>query len=60
LSGALLLGRTLTTLLYGVAPTAGSTLIGAAAVVLVVTLAACWRPAWRATRVDPMTVLRSE
>jgi predicted permease len=60
LGGALLLGRTLTTLLYGVVPADGSTLIGAAAVVLVVALSACWRPAWRATRVDPMTVLRAE
>jgi ABC-type antimicrobial peptide transport system permease subunit len=60
LGGALLLGRTLASLLYGVAPTDGSTLIGATGVVLVVALSACWRPAWRATKVDPMIVLRTE
>jgi len=58
--GALLLARTLASLLYGVVPGDGSTLAAAAAVVLIVTLLACWRPAWRATRVDPMTVLRTE
>jgi putative ABC transport system permease protein len=60
LGGALLLGRTLASLLYGVVPGDGATLAAAAAVVLVVALLACWRPAWRATRVDPMTVLRTE
>lgn len=60
IGGALLLGRTLASLLYDVAPSDGATLIGGASVVLVVALSACWRPAWRATRVDPMTVLRAE
>jgi len=60
LGGALLLGRTLASLLYGVVPTNGATLMGSAAVVLVVTLLACWHPAWRATKVDPMSVLRAE
>lgn len=60
LGGALLLGRTLASLLYGVVPTDGSTLIGAAAVILVVTLLACWRPALRAAKVDPMAVLRAD
>ena len=60
LGGALLLGRTLASLLYGVVPGDGATLAAAAAVVLVVALLACWRPAWRATRLDPMTVLRTE
>ena len=60
LGGALLLGRTLASLLYGVVPTDGPTLIGATGVVLVVVLLACWRPAWRATKVDPIIVLRAE
>jgi predicted permease len=60
LGGAWLLARTLTSLLYGVVPTDGSILSGGASVVLVVALLACWRPAWRATRVDPVTVLRAE
>jgi len=58
--GAMLLGRTLASLLYGVVPSDSSTLAGAAAVILIVALLACWRPAWRATRVDAMTVLRTE
>jgi putative ABC transport system permease protein len=58
--GALLVGRMLASLLYGVVPGDGSTLAAAAAVVLIVALLACWRPAWRATRVDPITVLRAE
>ena len=60
LIGALILARGLTSLLYGVIPTDGATLIVCASLVLFVTLLACWRPAWRATVVDPMTVLRAE
>lgn len=60
LVGALLLGRTLSTLLYGIVPTNAGVLVGSASVVLIVALLACWRPAWRATKVDPMAVLRSE
>lgn len=47
-------------LLYGVVATDGTTLSGGAVAVLTVALAACWRPAWRATRVDPICVLRAE
>jgi ABC-type lipoprotein release transport system permease subunit len=60
LTGALLLARTLSSLLYGVVPTDAPTLVGGAGMVLVVALLACWRPAWIATRVDPMITLRSE
>jgi putative ABC transport system permease protein len=60
IGGALLLGRTLGSLLYGVVPGDRATLGAAAVIVLSVALAACWRPAWRATKVDPMTVLRTE
>lgn len=60
LGGALLMGRTLASLLYGVVPTDPTTLVVSAGVVVVVALLACWRPAWRATRVDPMDVLRTE
>jgi ABC-type antimicrobial peptide transport system permease subunit len=60
LAGAILLARTLTSLLYGVVPTDAPTLIVATSVVLVAALLACWRPAWTATRVDPMIALRTE
>jgi len=60
LLAALGLARTLSSLLYGVAPTDATTLACSAAAVLVVTLVACARPAWRATRVDPMMALRTE
>lgn len=60
LGGALLMGRTLASLLYGVVPTDPTTLVVSAGVVVVVALLACWRPAWRAIRVDPMDVFRTE
>jgi putative ABC transport system permease protein len=59
-AGALLLGRSMTALLYGV--TAHDPLTFAAVVVLfaVVAGAACLLPARRAARESPMTALRSE
>jgi putative ABC transport system permease protein len=45
---------------FGLAVTDRATLIVSAVVVFAVAMVACWRPAWRATRVDPMTVLRAE
>jgi putative ABC transport system permease protein len=59
-AGAFLLARTLSSLVFGVAATDRATLVVSAAVVFAVAMLACWRPAWRATRVDPMTVLRAE
>ena len=58
--GALLLARTLASLVFGVAATDHVTLSLSAAVVFAVAMLACWRPAWHATRVDPITVLRAE
>jgi ABC-type antimicrobial peptide transport system permease subunit len=50
----------LRSLLYGVSPFDAVTLILAVLAILVITAAASYLPARRATRVDPMTALRAE
>jgi putative ABC transport system permease protein len=47
-------------LLYGVRPLDGATLAGVAACVAMVALLAAGVPAWRVSRIDPQTSLRSE
>lgn len=58
LGGALLAGRVLTSLLYGVEPNDPATLAAVAALLLVVAGLACWIPARRATGVDPVRALQ--
>ena len=57
---ALALARLLSSLLFGVSATDPMTFIGVAFLLLLVTLAACWIPGRRATRIDPMEALRYE
>jgi putative ABC transport system permease protein len=60
LAGAILAGRLMTGLLYGVSPYDITTLAAVTAVIALATLAANWVPALRAAHVDPLTALRSD
>jgi putative ABC transport system permease protein len=59
-AGALALGRTLATLLYGVSPTDAPAFAVAVAVALFTALAACLLPARRAASLDPLAGLRAD
>jgi putative ABC transport system permease protein len=60
LLGVVGVGRGLQSVLYGVGGFDGPALAFALFVLAVVALIACWLPALRATRVDPITAIRTE
>jgi predicted permease len=59
-AGAAAIGRLVRSLLFGIGPLDAATFAAAAAVVAGTTGIACWLPARRAMKVDPVQALRSE
>jgi ABC-type antimicrobial peptide transport system permease subunit len=60
LGAAVIVGRSLRAFLYGVTPNDPATLAGVTVAVAAAALLACYLPARRAARVDPIVLLRAE
>jgi putative ABC transport system permease protein len=57
--GASFVGRVMEGLLFGIAPNDPVTLVGVAAMMAAIGIAACWIPARRASRIDPAITMRA-
>ena len=60
IAGSLVLARFLSSMLYGVTPTDPLTVAAVSCLLLLVALLACYLPARRAMRLDPLAALRCE
>ena len=60
LAGALAVNRLIASLLFGVQPGDTVTIVYVIATITAVAVVASWLPAWRASRLDPIVVLRDE
>jgi predicted permease len=60
LASAAVLGRLIANLLFGISPTDPLTFVSVPLVLLAVAMIACYLPARRATRVDPIVALRQD
>jgi predicted permease len=60
LVGAVALNRLIASILFGVTPTDMTTLAAVVAAISLAAAVACWLPARRATRIDPIATLRVE
>ncbi len=60
LAGATATSRILASMLFGITPTDGPTFLATAGLMLGVSFVACWVPARRASRVDPLAILKGE
>ncbi len=59
-AGALAANRMLASLLFGVEPADAATMAAVIGTISTVAAAACWLPAWQASRLDPNVVLRAD
>lgn len=60
LAAAFFLSQSLSTLVYGISPRDAVSFVVVPLVLVMVSIAACAAPAWRATRIDPLVALRTE
>jgi len=58
--GALGLNQLIASMLFGVEPTDATTVAAVSATITLAAAIACWLPAWRASRLDPMVLLKHD